>query len=142
MFGDNHLAMVEDGNYEVLSRFTRCQDKLDRHIKTILNLSMSRNMMHFVNPHYVDGSLAYNAIVDLDKRKFIHGPWNYGCTSETAQLNHYNSKTFPEFMEKMKRGKADTMKSHPGYNYLSSDFNKHNFNDIEDMTARDFMYRS
>ena len=109
---------------------------MDRHIKTVLNLKMSRNMMHFVNPHFVDGSIKYNAIVDLDKRKFIHGPWNDGCTSTVAQLNHYNSKTFPEFMDKIKRGRADMLRSQQPY--LSADFYKHNFNDIEDMTARDF----
>ena len=135
VFGDNGLITVE-GDYSVLSRFTRCQDKLDRHIKTVLNLKMSRNMMHFVNPHFVDGSIKYNAIVDLDKRKFIHGPWNYDCTSNVAQLNHYNSKTFPEFIDKMKRGRADMPRSQQPY--LSADFYKHNFNDIEDTAARDF----
>lgn len=40
----------------------------------------------------------------------------------------------------MARGKADTLKSHPKYNYLSSDFMLHNYNDIEDTTARDFYY--
>lgn len=140
VFGDNGLSGVSDGNYSLLSRFTRCQDSLDRHIKTILNLRKCRNMFHFVNPHFVDASMKFNVIVDADKTCFIHGPWNYNCKCKTVQLNHYNSMTWPEFIEKMKRGKADTAKLHPQYNYLSSDFSKHNFNEVEDTTARDFFF--
>ena len=139
VFGDNGRLSVDKNEYSLLKRFTKCQKTLDRHIKTILNINMSKNMFHFVNPHFVDASLKYNVIVDVDKTCFIHGPWNYGCKCEIAQLNHYHSKTWPEFQEKMKRGKADTLKLHPQYKYLSSDFNKHNFNDIEDTVARDFL---
>lgn len=139
VFGDNNLSCIADEDYSLLNRFTKCQNTLDRHIKTILNLRLSKNFFHFVNPHFIDASIKYDLILDVDKKYFIHGPWNYNCTSSIAQLNHYHSKTYSEFIEKMKRGKADTLKSHPQYNYLSSDFNKHNFNDVEDTCARDFM---
>ena len=139
VFGDNGLTSVESGSYSLLNRFTKCQAKLDKHIKTILNLRMSKNMFHFVNPHFVDASLKYDVILDVDKTHAIHGPWNDNYQTQTAQLNHYHSKTWPEFQEKMARGKADTCKSHPRYNYLSSDFMLHNYNDIEDFTARNFM---
>jgi hypothetical protein len=140
VFGDNGLSCVYDGNYSLLNRFTRCQKTLDRHVKTILNMNMTGNMFHFVNPHFVDVSVKYNVIVDVDRTCFIHGPWNYGCKCESAQLNHYHSKTWPEFQEKMLRGKADTPLSYPGYNYLSSDFMLHNFSEIEDLTAREFYH--
>ena len=138
VFGDNGLSCVNDGNYSLLDRFTKCQSKLDRHIKTILNLKMSKNMFHFINPHFVDASLKYDIIVDVHKNRFIHGPWNENEEDGVAQLNHYHAKTWQEFQEKMARGKADTAKSHPRYNYLSSDFYLHNYNDIEDLTALKF----
>lgn len=140
VFGDNGLSCVAGNDYSLLKRFTRCQNTLDRHIKTILNLNNAARMFHFVNPHFVDASMNYGVIVDVDKQKFIHGPWNYGCTTNIAQLNHYNSKTRQEFAEKLLRGKADTLKTHPQYNYTMTDFDTHNFNDIEDLTAKEFMY--
>lgn len=97
-------------------------------------------MLHFINPHFVDKSLQFNVVVDLDKTHFIHGPWNYNCTSTIAQLNHYNSKTWPEFKAKIKRGRADMLRSQQPYS--SSDFYKHNFNDIEDTTALDFYMKA
>lgn len=140
VFGDNGLQCVVDGNYSLLKRFTKCQSTLDRHVKTILNLKMAANRFHFVNPHFVDASMKYDVIADVDKQKFIHGPWNYGCTTKIAQLNHYNSKTRQEFSEKLLRGKADTLRMHPQYNYTMADFDKHNFNDVEDLTAKEFLY--
>jgi hypothetical protein len=138
VFGDNGLSGVSDGNYSLLSRFTKGQKTLDRHVKTILNLNATGNMFHFVNPHFVDASMRYDAIVDVDRTCFIHGPWNYDCKCESAQINHYHSKTWPEFQEKMKRGKADTPLSHPRYNYLSSEFMTHNFSEVEDLAAKNF----
>jgi hypothetical protein len=82
--------------------------------------------------------MRYDAIVDVDRTCFIHGPWNYDCKCESAQINHYHSKTWPEFQEKMKRGKADTPLSHPRYNYLSSEFMTHNFSEVEDLAAKNF----
>lgn len=138
-FGDSGLSSVQDGNYSLLGRFKKCQDRLDRHVKTILNFKKCGNMFHFVNPHFVDASVRYDVMVDVDRTCFVHGPWNYGCASETAQINHYFSKTIQEFRElKMKRGKADTAKSHPLYNYFESQHAEHNYNQVDDTTAFDF----
>ena len=140
VFGDNGLSGVSGGDYSLLKRFTKGQAVLDRHVKTILNMNRSRGMFHFVNPHFVDASVERDVVSDADKTRFVHGPWNYGCRCETVQLNHYHSKTWPEFLEKMRRGKADTPLAHPGYNYLSSDFMVHNFSEVEDLTAKEFYY--
>ena len=137
VFGDSGLACVEGNNYSVLNRFTRCASTFNRHIKTILNLKLSKNTMHFINPHYVDKAKAFNAVVDIDKTTFIHGPWHDGCKSETAQLNHYHTKTWQEFQDKINRGRADTHLR----TYNKSSFDQHNFNEIEDTTARDFFNR-
>ena len=138
-FGDNGLTAVQDGNYSLLERFTRCQDVLDRHVKTFLNFKKCGSAFHFVNPHFVDASMAYDVMVDVDRTCFVHGPWNYGCMSQTAQINHYFSKTIQEFRDlKMRRGKADTAKSHPLYNYFENQHAEHNYNQIEDLTALNF----
>ena len=81
----------------------------------------------------------HDIIVDVDKKHFIRGPWNYDCHCEIAQLNHYSVKTFQEFKQiKQARGKADTKLDHPHYNYVINDFHKLNSNDIVDTTALDF----
>lgn len=138
VFGDNGLTSIEGGNYSLLNRFTKCQSVLDRHVKTILNLKKTGTAAKFVNPHFVDLSLRPGFAVSADMKAWVRGPWNYGSECGTVQLNHYHSKTWPEFVEKMARGKADTPLAHPGYSYKNSDFMLHNFNDIEDTTAKDF----
>lgn len=139
-FGDNNLIEVIDNNYSLIDRFTKCEKNLDRHIKTILNLNKSKNMFYFVNPHFVDMSMRYNVIVDVSKQRYINGPWNYNAIDDSAQINHYTCKTISEFKNKLTRGKADTEKTHPMYNYVESDFYKHNKNDIEDFAAYNFWH--
>ena len=139
-FGDNGLTNVSDNNYSCIDRFIKCENVLDRHIKTILNFNLCKNMVHFVNPHFVDASMKYNIIIDISKERYINGPWNYNAIDDSVQLNHYNSKTLEEFNRKFTRGKADTLKSHPMYNYNINDFYKHNKNDIEDYTLYNFWH--
>lgn len=139
LFGDNGLKNVIDDNWSVVERFTRCQDKMNKHIKTFLNINRCKNMFHFVNPHYVDASLQYDIVVDSTKDHFVHGPFNENASNEVAQLNHYNIKTFEEYQMKMARGRADCTPDHPLYHYSLQLFNEHNFNDVEDMTALKFM---
>ena len=139
-FGDNGLTEVIDNNYSLIDRFTKCEKVLDRHIKTTLNMKMCKNMFHFINPHFVDASMKFNVIADVSRQRVINGPWNYNAIDDTAQINHYNCKTFAEFKHKLTRGKADTEKSHPQYNYVEADFYKHNKNEIEDLTLYNFWH--
>lgn len=134
IFGDNGLKTINNGEYSCIKRFTRCGNKLDKHIKTILNLNMSKGMFHFVNPHFVDASLQYDVILDLDMHHAIHGPWDNQAKTEIAQLNHYCCKTYDEFLEKKRRGKADTRKDHPQFEYIDKNFYDNNLNDVEDLT--------
>jgi hypothetical protein len=118
-FGDGGMADAAGRDYSLIRRFVRCGKTLNRHVKTVLNLTKCGNIAHFVNPHFVDVSMQYNFTVDVGKKTYIHGPFNDVFTYGKAQLNHYCSKTFGEFREKIARGKADTAKDHPMYNYTA-----------------------
>ncbi len=96
LFGDNGLKSV-DGDWSVLKRFTKCQEAMNKHIKTFLNISKCSKMLHFVNPHFVDASLKYDVIVDSTCSHYVHGPFNESASNDIAQLNHYNCKTIEEY---------------------------------------------
>jgi len=137
-FGDSGMKDVVGGNYSLVNRFLMCEKTLNKHIKTILNFNICHGFAHFVNPHFVDAAMSCNFTVDVGKKTFIRGPFNEIFTYGAGQLNHYNSKTFEEFSHKFVRGKADTPKNHPAYNYTMENFYRHNHNDVMDTTARDF----
>ncbi len=84
MFGDNGLTDVIDEDYTVVDRFTKCGAKFNKHIKTLLNLKLSKNMFHFVNPHFVDAALKYDIIVDASRKHFIRGPFDFQANTDVA----------------------------------------------------------
>ena len=51
LFGDNGLKEVENGEYSVLKRFTRCDKDLHRLGKHILHTSITKTEVKFNNPH-------------------------------------------------------------------------------------------
>jgi hypothetical protein len=124
-FGDNGL-LYPDEDKSLIKRFTK-RGKIDRHIKTITKIK--KNL--YMNIHNINGN--WN---DLDGN--IHsGPFNYNGNNNIAQINHYQCKTFPEFIEKVNRGYACTDKH---VRQDIGDFDKHNQNEIEDLDAYNFMY--
>ena len=138
-FGDNGLKRVMNGDYSLVKRFTMCEKSLNKHIKTIINFNVLRNLAHFINPHFVDLAWNNDICVNVERTHWIHGPFNQlDLNSNIAQLNHYYSKTCEEFQHKLIRGKPDFPPSHPNYNYKADDFYLHNENDVEDLTAKKF----
>lgn len=83
----------------------------------------------FLNPHFLVNCPA----VDVDKTKHFTGPFNYECKTDRAWINHYHVKTKQEWRQKMARGRADTNR----LNYKLEDFDKMNFNDVQDLTIYD-----
>ena len=143
LFGDNGQLNVKDNNYSLLTRFTRCERELNKHIKLIINLALAKNNLHFVLPHCVLESLKFNVTVSVDKTHYIHGPFNmqFDINNPIAYLNHYLSKTKQEWIEnKIPKGKCDCPLNHPAQhdNENMQKFYEHNKNDIEDTTALDF----
>lgn len=126
LFGNNNLTEVE-GEYSVIKRFTKRQLHINEHVKLIVRL----------NPRIVmDIHSANTFAVGTCKNKFM-GPFNTKCTDEIAQINHYFCKTQEEFQEKCNRGRADCAVSRR----TMSEFDDHNFNDVEDLTAYNFLYK-
>ncbi len=128
-FGSNgHDRCI--GNYSVLQRFTRRRitplepEPLDHHVKTILKLD-TKFIMDIHNPNV--------ELVDTNKVPFM-GPLNSKVNTNIAQLNHYFTKSKEEFQLKAARGRADN-----GEIRSLADFEAHDFNDIEDMSAFMFM---
>jgi hypothetical protein len=126
LFGNNGLTKVS-GEYSLLKRFTKRQSSINQHIKSIVKLN-SGLVMGIHNPN--------TFIVDVNKNQFS-GPFNPSGDDNIAQINHYFCKTQEEFQEKCDRGRADC----PVSKRTMSEFDVHNFNDIEDLTAYNFLYK-
>jgi hypothetical protein len=125
LFGDNGLAK-DDGSMGVLSRFTKCQSTPNHHVKAIVKCNIEDEMATPHNPNHL--WLGSDGI-------FHEGPYCPDGNTDEAQLNHYFCKTRAEFKLKQDRGGADGYYRRP-----DSDFDRHNFNEVEDFSARDFLY--
>jgi hypothetical protein len=129
LFGDNNQECVENNNYSVLSRFTRRQVGVDKHIKSIVNL---KNNFTFGSPHHL-----VNVKWTDPSGNRGYGAFNSNGNDDVFQLNHYYCKTIEEFKKKSLRGSADL-----GYGKSVESFPHHNLNDIDDFNAYNFMYKS
>jgi hypothetical protein len=122
LFGDNNHTNIE--NYGLINRFTMRQSGPNQHIKSIVNLKRSGHM--FVHNHN-------GKCVDTNKKEINNTPFNENGPIDVAQINHYFCKTKEEFIRKINRGRADT-----GTYRDITDFDNHNFNEVEDLTAYNF----
>jgi hypothetical protein len=126
LFGNNDQTTV-DGEYSVIKRFTKRQQEVNEHVKCIIKLS-PLVYMDIHNPN--------SSWVDVHKR-VNHGPFTKIHTDDIAQINHYFCKTQEEFQLKCDRGRADS----PVYRRTMADFDRHNFNEVEDLTAYKFFHQ-
>lgn len=138
LFGDGGLSF-DPGVTSCLKRFTRCQRGLNRHVKTVVHTSMCKNALRFVNPHCTHGSLWGSVACNTAKTHFVHGPYNEDNQHEIAWLNHYFCKTRQEWRMKKARGRADIPEADKLHFRPDSEFDEHNFNEAEDLTALRFM---
>lgn len=125
LFGNNGHKNV-NLEYSVIKRFTKRQSDVNQHIKSIVRLNKNISMLTH-NPTSV--------WVNTEKEKKI-GPFNINGSIDIAQINHYFCKTNEEFNEKIKRGRAD----HPTSIRTIDEYEHHNRNEVEDLTAYNFMY--
>ena len=133
LFGSSRLSW--DGSRDVVTRFTKCEAVLNKHIKQVVNLKMMRengmlSKAHFVNPHYGNW-----AAVNLQKNAVI-GPFNTQQLDQVQpiELNHYVVKTWDECLAKCSRGRADASCKRNAEEF----FREHDKNDIENTIAKDF----
>jgi hypothetical protein len=121
LFGDNGLT-EDDGSHGVIDRFTRRQSVPNKHVKCIVKCDPDVKMATPHNPNKLwrgsDGELHDYAFCE-------HG------NIDEAQLNHYFCKTLPEWKKKQDRGGPDGFYRRP-----DSDFDRHNFNEVEDLSAK------
>ena len=118
LFGSNHHTKA-DLSRGVLDRFTARDSKVNQHVKIIAN---PRKIKFFPNPHYavyLDGVNAVN-----ETGKFFIGPFNEDKTAEKIVINHYHTKSFEEYEQKINRGNADGTKAR-----TVEVFKKHDTND-------------
>ena len=118
LFGSNHHKKA-DLSRGVLDRFTARDAEVNRHVKIIAN---PRKVKFFPNPHYavyLDNCSAVN-----ENQKAFIGPFNEDRTAKKIVMNHYHTKSFEEYEQKINRGNAD------GKNPRSIEtFKKHDTND-------------
>lgn len=124
-FGDNGLN--DENDFGVLNRFTKRQIGPNQHIKSIVKLKNTNNM--YVHNHS-------GKCVDTNLKRIDNSPFNVDGPLDVAQINHYFVKTKNEFIKKINRGRADT-----GTYRNINEFDEHNFNDVEDLTALNFYLR-
>ena len=125
LFGDNNLTGVTD-EYSVIKRFTKRQLGVNEHIKSTIKLTDDVNM----GVHAPSNKMLCNT-----NKELFSGSFNKNTLDDISQINHYFCKTREEFIDKINRGRADTSQKR-GLN----DFDAHNINEIEDITALKFIY--
>lgn len=133
MFGDNNITYNPNNN-SVIQRFTKRQQGVNQHIKTIVNLNYN-NKDIIVHTHNIS-----KPIVDPNYN-ILSGPFNPIGNDDIVQLNHYWTKTLEEFKLKCDKGRADTIdKNHQRTLEQFIPFQEKN-NVIEDLTLLNFIYK-
>ena len=131
MFGSSGLSW--DGSRDVVTRFTKCEAVLNRHVKQIVFPKSFGDMLSkacFINPHcgnWAAANLERNAVI---------GPFNMQNLNlvHALELNHYVTKTYDECKQKVARGRADDDKLRD----LDAFFREHDVNEIENTAAKEF----
>jgi hypothetical protein len=112
-------------------RFTMCEEKGNKHIKTLFKKDY---FLYFGTVHEAYFS---NGYTKSTSGHIIHGPFNDNIDFSVIQLNHYKCKTLPEFKHVRSRGRAD-IASYVNNENVDSDFKLFDINEIEDLTAYNF----
>lgn len=100
MFGSSNYETKQSGF--LIDKYRKCDNKQNKHIKTILKPEHSIKM---TDPHTVE--LKDNSKYVDAKKNVIHGPFNENDTIDIIQINHYHGKSHEEQLEKKKRGTPD-----------------------------------
>jgi hypothetical protein len=129
-FGDNGLNEFNKDYTSVVKRFTRRWDK--PHNMSYYQFDpickLHKNFLHEL--HYVPGEW-----IDLNGNVgYGFGKSNRKVSFDIAQINHYYTKTLPEWKLKMGKTRAE------GDIYINNldGFKSNNFNDVEDLSALNF----
>ena len=124
---------TEKSSIPVTQRFTMCEEKGNKHIKTLFKKEYYRqyNMVHDIVTTYGN--------IQSTKGHVIKGPYNDDADLSVIQINHYKCKTLPEFRYIRERGLADVVIDEP--EDVDANFRLYNINEVEDLTAKEFYAR-
>ena len=97
---------VEDGDYSMRSRFTRCSKILWPQVKIAVHCSKAPKTSHFKNVHiFVDNNEICPLICNVTKKHCLSKPEINDQDLEEclniAWLAHYKTKTYDEFIKRM-----------------------------------------
>lgn len=132
LFGDNGIK--ENDLRPVTERFTRRQSTpANQHVKTI---AMCKDLLGRICTH---GAYVAQGTYQMDTNgTIVPEVFNPDGPIDVAQINHYFCKTRIEWERKRNKGHCDWP---VGSRRASIEYEQHNFNEVEDVKARDF-YRS
>lgn len=132
MFGSSGKMFYEPE--PVTKRFHLRAREVDRHVKTIVNLSSVITMG--IHECYL---MRDNCGVPHDTNgRHVAGPYNPGGPSDVAVIHHYNAKSFEEYGWKIARGRADNGDVRSISQFYEAD---RGANEVLDTSAWDF-YRA
>jgi hypothetical protein len=122
---------TEQTSEPVTQRFTMCEKNGNKHIKTLFKRDY---FVSFGTCH--DIRLSKGNVKSTDGR-IIVGPFNDPDLS-VIQVNHYKSKTLPEFRYIRTRQRADMKNGGTLNEDVDANFKHCDINEVEDLTARNF----
>ena len=125
---------TEKENLPLTDRFIMCEKDGNAHIKTLYNVHFFNNYQTVhdivIKPEYP------NHHIKSTNGTIIRGPFNYNIDQSVIQLNHYKTKTFPEFNYIRSRGYADAgFEKKQSTKEIEDSFKTYDKNDVRDMTA-------
>lgn len=123
---------TEKTNEPVTLRFTMCEQRGNPCIKTLFK---KKNFLSFNTCHDVNLSMGRIKTTNGD---VVKGPAINDIDFSIIQLNHYKSKTLPEFRYIRTRQRADVNIEGHTEEDVEAMFKTFNRNDIEDLTAYNF----
>jgi hypothetical protein len=124
LYGDS--KHTEPTDEPITKRFTWRCSTVNQHIKTIIKCSDTEMID---NIHAVRKYMNGKELKDTGGKK-ITGLYNPNGPTDIAVINHYFTKTRPEFSIKRARGKADALDIRK-----DSEFDSHNCNETQDDSA-------
>lgn len=96
LYGSSGIEEVKDNDFSVLTRFTKCEKVLNRHVKQMLNIEWFRardaRLPRFILPHNTES--ASKGLMG----EMVIGPWNYWKLDEPREIElaHYVTKSMAE----------------------------------------------
>ena len=129
-FGDSNIKTFDENNTSVVNRFTMRRARPENQFKSFCKLSP--NVNHEI--HMKQGAWVTTELIDGI------GPYNLRPSTSIAQLNHYFTKSYPEFLQKVERGNA--CGSGENGKRAISDFTENNHNEVKDTLAKDFFNKN